>query len=89
MVTKSKQEEYDEESDSDSDSLDLADLDIDLDNIDALDINELQKKQQALLELRNKKQKKLEEVRARFVLYLTIANGLFSCCENKMSSSIK
>lgn len=67
---KSKQEEYDEESDSDSDSLDLADLDIDLDNIDALDINELQKKQQALLELRNKKQKKLEEVRSRLIVYI-------------------
>jgi hypothetical protein len=50
--------------------LDLADLDIDLDNIDALDINELQKKQQALLELRNKKQKKLEEVRSRLVVYI-------------------
>lgn len=62
QASESKQEEYDEESDSDSDSLDLADLDIDLDNIDALDINELQKKQQALLELRNKKQKKLEEL---------------------------
>eukprot|EP00029_Vermamoeba_vermiformis_P006273 TRINITY_DN2411_c0_g1_i1.p1 TRINITY_DN2411_c0_g1~~TRINITY_DN2411_c0_g1_i1.p1 ORF type:complete len:538 (+),score=134.29 TRINITY_DN2411_c0_g1_i1:95-1708(+) len=62
QASESKQEEYDEESDSDSDSLDLADLDIDLDNIDALDINELQKKQQALLELRNKKQRKLEEL---------------------------